>query len=190
MRNSCKWKKEKKRKSILSPALTSSFSSIFKARITETPLITGHSLKTVKAAGTDPVALWSGFGTIEPLLLVGRPRSDACRLHAGWKKEAAVDIEERQRSEGKEADKLKTMEKKGNLSTQSEACVAPTNAEEQKPFYLSELWQPGGCVVVFSADCKSKYHLLRRTRFDLNCRRNKVFKTTAAKAPKQPKNGQ
>lgn len=101
-------------------------------------------------------------------------------------KKAAVDIEERQRSEGKEADKLKTMEKKENLSTRSEACVAPTNAEEQKPFYLSELWRPGGRV----ADCKRKYHLLTQTGFDSNCHRNKVLKTIAAKAPKQPRDGQ
>lgn len=106
------------------------------------------------------------------------------------KKEAAVDIEERQRSEGKEADKLKTMEKKENLSTRREACVAPTNAGEQKPFYLSELWQPGGRVVVFLADCKRKYHLLTQTGFNSNCHRNKVLKTTAAKAPKQPRDGQ
>lgn len=33
------------------------------------------------------------------------------------------------------------------------------NAEEQKPFHLRELWQPGGGVVCLWAHCNKKYHL-------------------------------
>lgn len=33
------------------------------------------------------------------------------------------------------------------------------NAEEQKPFHLRELWQPGGGVACLWAHCNKKYHL-------------------------------